>query len=386
MQMDEASAQLQLDLRHAVQQALATRRPLLHRLNSGSSWFLQIPRPHTATRRGARFYYNILIDPDFPVAASPRRKRDLVAITCVAKLEELARELEILASGLRLGYGRQSNVAAEKDIGKIETFLDAIVVSKGHVDAQNLLPLHPDAPVLIPGELYHQVTNLEHFRTVTAIPNFGLQGDRDWRGTSIPPLPDWLGVGVLPHAKDNAYQDSTLVITFNNRHQGHNFKLSGTSTRPNLKTKHLAIEPDEAEEHCEAIILSSSVLEASSIRSIVFADPALQCLAYIHSIHPEHVETSSCSDRALKPDTVRSLQAKYWIRAAERLNLATYERNGGFWAWLLQLKESMLRGPKDEHRANKRRRLSDCHDDERSIESSEMDFVELRAGESRVLH
>lgn len=46
----------------------------------------------------------------------------------------------------------------------------------------------------------------------------------------------------------------------------------------------------------------------------------------------------------------------------------------------------MLRRPKDEHRANKRRRLSDCHDDERSIESSKMDFVELRAGESRVLH
>jgi hypothetical protein len=111
--MDEPSIQLQLDLSRAVQHELAACRPLLHRLQGGS-WVLQIPRPKRAVSHGARFYYNILVDPCFVKQTNlsngwfsqPSHTSDHLQTTIA--LEELLRNLEILANDLRPESSRKS--------------------------------------------------------------------------------------------------------------------------------------------------------------------------------------------------------------------------------------------------------------------------------------
>jgi len=390
LQMDEASAQLQLDLRHAVQEALATRRPLLHRLNTGPSWLLQIPRPESAVRRGARFYYNILIDPDFATSTSLAITGDIPLVGCVAELEELARELEILASCLRLGHARRSNAAVEQDYGKLETLLDAVFITRCQHDVHGLLAIHPDVPILALQPLHKQVTELAHFRTVTDVPIFGLHGDRDWRSTSIPPLPDWMGIGMLPPSKDGTDRDDTLVIAFNNGHQDHASKPATTCRTKIRAERHAAIQPDETEEYGEAIVLATHAPEASAIRPIVFADPPLRCLAHIHRPRPKHDGLAPCckAERLadLDLDTLRYLKAEYWIHAAGGLELVQPEVDDGFWAWLLQFKQNVLRGHEDSNEAQKPRRSLDGKHEQTPAVRSGVAFVELQAGESRVLH
>ena len=137
MAMDEPSAQLLLDLRQDVQSALSTRRPILHHLNADTSWFLQIPRPEVAVQKSGRLYFNILIDPwlvggqsDVASWFSQQFHATQSAVQSMGALEELARELEILAGGLRLGSGRKTNA---EDGGQLETFIDAVAVSHEYV-------------------------------------------------------------------------------------------------------------------------------------------------------------------------------------------------------------------------------------------------------------
>src|ERR1700761_4170754 len=129
MALDEPSAQLYLDIRESTQTALASRRPIIHHLNADSSWLLQIPRPESAVRNGSRVYYNILIDPwlsgsqsDVASWFSQQFHASQSALQTIAEVEELTREVEILASGLRLGDGRKSNGAVTHDQGETNSF------------------------------------------------------------------------------------------------------------------------------------------------------------------------------------------------------------------------------------------------------------------------
>lgn len=152
--MDAPSAQLHLEIRDAVVRALATRRPILHHLNADTSWLLQIPRPASAIKHGSRIYYNILIDPwlqgpqsDVARWFSQQWHAVESAVKSIAEVEELARQVEILAGGLRLGKGRTSSLVAGSDI---ETFIDAVAVSHeftDHCHKETLLEVHPDVPV-----------------------------------------------------------------------------------------------------------------------------------------------------------------------------------------------------------------------------------------------
>lgn len=151
---DAPSAQLHLEIRDQVVRSLATRRPILHHLNADTSWLLQIPRPASAIKHGSRIYYNILIDPwlqgpqsDVARWFSQQWHATESALQSIAEVEELARQIEILAGGLRLGRGRITNLQAGADI---ETFVDAVAISHeftDHCHKETLLEIHPDVPV-----------------------------------------------------------------------------------------------------------------------------------------------------------------------------------------------------------------------------------------------
>lgn len=156
--MDAPSAQLHQELRAAVTSALSTRRPILHHLSADTAWLLQIPRPQQATRRGGRLYFNILIDPwlsgtqtDVSSWLSKQWHAVKPGVPSIAAVEELIREIEILASGLRLGKERKSNVQEVEENGEIQTLIDAVAISHeftDHCHRETLLQVHQDVPVL----------------------------------------------------------------------------------------------------------------------------------------------------------------------------------------------------------------------------------------------
>ena len=130
--VDDASRQLQSDLRSAVQDALSSRRPVIHHLNADTSWLLQIPRPANAVKRGARFYYNILIDPwlqggqsDVASWFSQQFHATPSAVQSIAALDELISESEILVSSLRSGLrsslGHKATFDIEEELGNEKT-------------------------------------------------------------------------------------------------------------------------------------------------------------------------------------------------------------------------------------------------------------------------
>lgn len=155
--MDEPSAQLHQDLRAATSEALSSRRPLLTHLSADTAWLLSVPRPEHATRRGGRVYYNLLIDPwlsgtQVDVTRWLSKQWHVVEprLPSIAAVEEMLREIEILASGLRLGKGRESNSNEIEEHGAVETFIDAVAISHeftDHCHQQTLLNVHADVPV-----------------------------------------------------------------------------------------------------------------------------------------------------------------------------------------------------------------------------------------------
>ena len=70
------------------------------------------------------------------------------AVKTIAEVEEVARQIEIMAGGLRLGRKmRTSNLGVAPGV---ETFIDAVAISHeftDHCHKDTLLEVHPDVPV-----------------------------------------------------------------------------------------------------------------------------------------------------------------------------------------------------------------------------------------------
>ncbi|KAI6915108.1 hypothetical protein KC334_g212 [Hortaea werneckii] len=409
---DEVSAQLHHDLRHAVQSALATRRPLLHHLNADTSWLLQIPRPDSAVRNGARFYFNILLDPwlrggqsDLASWFSQQWHVEKSAVGSIAQLEELAREMEILASGLRLGQGRKTNAAIEAASGPDETFIDAVAVSHeftDHCHKETLLEVHPDVPVFAIHEAARLIQSWHHFRTVITINNFGTEGETDWRGSSVPPLPDWIGISRLLQTDDVLNYHSALMIAFNYQsHQLHKttpLPPTTPNTRLTRKRHHAPITPNEDEESAEAILYTPHGISSGDLSLIPSASPPIHTLAFLHGLHNVRVSTAT-GRTALQSNlgahnglkAQRILNAKYWIGTHDGV-----KRGGGLVAWFLQ-RESLTLGNALEEERRRRRKGREGRggsamqgrggeDLDETVDSFEgVNWVDLQNGESKVL-
>lgn len=406
MALDEPSAQLLLDLRASIQETLATRRPLLHHLNADSSWLLQIPRPESAIRHGARVYFNILLDPWFSgpqsdVASwfSQQFHQTPSAVQTVAELEELAREVEILASGLRLGAKRKSNAEIEREgDGPGDSFVDAVAISHeftDHCHKDTLLELHKDVPIFAVRQAAKLVQGWGHFRTVITISEFGAGWGSDWRSTSVPPLPDWVGISRLRSTEDVLDYHSALMITWNNRHRNRVSKLAQTKG-PNgaEKRHHAAIETNEDEESAEALIYTPHGIHYDSVAPISTASPRIDPLAFLHGLH--NVKISSTFGTALQLNlgshnglkAQRILNAKYWIGTHDEL-----KQGGGFVAWFLQRKVMTIKEALDEESkllASGQKQKESGEDASRETAAvlnafEGCNWLELWNGESRVL-
>jgi len=386
--MDQASTQLQLELRQAVQDALATRRPLLHRLATGPSWLLQLPRPDSAIRRGARLYYNILIDPSSPSRTGP--DDCVTGLThCVRSAEDIALELESLACQSLHPDPCRHVVATEDRSSQVETLLDLVLLRQDQSDPRTWVTIHPDVPVLTSRELMGHVESLLHFRTVALVPSFGLNGERDWQATSIPPLPDWIGISTLPRPEQGQQHIEPFVIIFNN----------GQSVRAGYPAKgkcHDAISLKEYKHNdaelgggcSEAIILTSRALEVGTVRPVAFADPALRCLACLYdplprsSLAASHEPSSNFQPSA---DALRILNPWYQMQGTVYQKPTPGRAEGSLWTWLQQWKHKLLGASVAPNADDRMQKSSNGVFNDTSPVDEVTAIVELPTGESRLL-
>lgn len=398
MALDEPSAQLHRELRDAQKRDFATSRPVIHHLNADTSWLLQVPRPENAIRRGARFYYNILIDPWFrggqsDVASwfSQQFHATPSAVQSAAELEDLILETEILAAGLWTGGGRRTTIDVAAELGREETLIDAVAVSHeftDHCHKETLLELHKEIPVFAIREAARLIDSWKHFRSVNIVDVFGESGDTDWRSTSTPPLPQWIGISRLLQTDDVLNYHAALMFAFNNRHGNGKVKLAKLSG--SRKRQHATIEPNEDEESAEAVIYTPHGLHSGDLAIIPSAQPPISTLAFLHGLHNVRVGTAS-GRTALQSNlgahnglkAQRLLKANYWIGTHDEV-----KKGGGLVAWFLQRDVLTLKDALEQekrHRQNGAGGEADGDFGELVGVFDNTNWLDLKNGESRIL-
>jgi len=353
--MDDPSVQLQLDLGCAVQHELARRRPLLHRLHA-SSWLLQIPRPANAVRHGSRFFYNILVDPCLPRHHSTpdgwfsRPSPTQCHRQTITELDELLRNLELLASKINTESDRKGNVMDEDDLSRLNTLVDAVAVTSVDKACEEALRgIHPDVPVFAAHEAIPRIAGLEHFRILDSIVHFGESGCRDWRSTTaIAGLPEWVGMSLLPRQDEASDGAPALLIAFNNHHYN---RIANRAEPKGLhggrQKRHAAVLPDDEEDSAEAVLFTSRSEVESDTALTSRADPPIHMLAVVQS--------SRTSDVGLSGGRINEGASRYKAPATYCISErnVVVEKGAGFLAWLIaKAKFTSSNEKKEEPRAS----------------------------------
>ncbi|KAL1618224.1 hypothetical protein SLS56_010657 [Neofusicoccum ribis] len=391
--MDPPSAQLHQEVRDAVTRELGHRRPLLHHLNADSSWLLQIPRPVAATKRGGRFFFNVLIDPwlsggqsDVAKWFSQQWHRFESATKSIAEVEQLAREVETLASGLRLGKERQPNFA---DAGAdTHTFIDAVAISHeftDHCHRETLEELDRYVPVFATERAVSLIRSWNHFHHVEIIPVFARENP-DWRGASIPPLPEWLSISRLVESSDALYYHSALIFAFNIPSQA----PTTPSTRSSRSLPNGWIPSSDSSDAAECVIYTPHGVRPEALEPIVHASPSLSVLALIHGLHDVAIDSGFWWEQARPLQQLnlggynglqvqRLLGAKYWIGTHDEVKTGL-----GLVSWFLARKvisvEQALRAEKDRLLEQ-----GEMEDEKMDRMLDDVRFEDIGNGESRLL-
>ncbi|GAB7366545.1 hypothetical protein MBLNU230_g8532t1 [Neophaeotheca triangularis] len=385
--MDEPSLQLHASINQSLRASLSTRRPVLHHLNADTSWLLQIPRPINAVKHGSRHFYNILIDPwlsggqsDVAKWFSQQFHASESAVKSIKEVEELAWGIESLVEESQRFNRNPRNGTEEDDDNDNHTNspIDLVVISHeftDHCHKDTLLEVHPDVPVVATTQAAKLITRWSHFRTVLTTPVFSPATDqRDWRSTSHPPLPDWLGVARLVAQNDALDYHSAILVTFN------------TCTQPSDP------ETAEAEAEAEALLYTPHGIPHGALASLPLAQPPIHTLAFLHGLHDISIGSAQQlnlgAHNGLKAQ--RLLEARYWIGTHDEV-----KRGGGLVAWFLRRRVVGLGEAVAMERERGGRKDGDGDVGEESGEDGEerrvwrsfdgVNWVELRNGESRVL-
>lgn len=238
-------------------------------------------------------------------------------------------------------------------------------------------------PVFAIKEAADLIRSWKHFRTVVTVDLFGANGDTDWRSTSIPPLPDWIGISRLLQKEDVLNYHAALMITFN---------IKSKFTKSNgLVNKRKQQQPSsymaDQEDSAEAIVYTPHGMFSSDLHLITNASPPIRTLAFLHGMHNVRVGTAS-GRTALQSNlgahnglkAQRLLNAKYWISTHDEI-----KKGGGLVSWFLQRDEISLKDALDLERAERQT------GEERILDNQTLDafegtnWYELANGESRIL-
>ena len=381
--MDDPSIQLQLDLDRAVRHELARRRPLLHRLHA-SSWLLQIPRPANAVRHGSRFYYNILVDPCLPKQPHTpdgwfsRSSYSHSHQQTITALEELLKDLEVLASNIHAGNDRKSSVADRDDLSRLDTLVDAVAVTTANKTSEEALrEIHPDVPVFASHEAIQSIAGLQHFRSLEPMTQFGESGCRDWRSTTaVAGMPEWVGMSLLPRQDDESDSSPELLIAFNNHLYNRVTKRAESkSSHASRQKRYAASMADDTVDAAEAVLFTSRRVFKSDSVLTSRKDPPIHMLAVVQSCADPEVDMNG---RIHEGEARHETTARYCI--SER-NVVVVEKGVGFLAWLIA-KAKFTSNNKQQQKEPRAFETGHVGIEE---ETGISDWIALGTGESKVL-
>ncbi|KAH9842129.1 Beta-lactamase superfamily domain [Teratosphaeria destructans] len=373
--MDEASLQLHHELRKSLQDELSSRRPLVHDLHQ--TWLIQVPRPASSVRNGARFYYNLLIlkwlQPTGAIDDSPVEWR-----TLITGIEALAEDLRTKAS-----QGRRSNVTVNGH-GEQDSLVDAVIVTASDVSRKTLSCIHPDVPIFTNAQAAQQIDGWHCFRNVIVIREFEPHaGVLDWTSSSLL-LPEWLGINWI--SQDDTH--AALMVTFSSKQGSAHAELanSAITSRTRRKEQCAIMELDDDDESAEAIIYVPSSVGHKGLEVVTSASPPIRTLALIYD--PSH-KVLSLPSKLQGPDIVhaqRDLKARYWISSKAKI-----EQRNGFLSWFAPQKEMLTpKGLLDrllDHKRTRCEQTRECHAavDETLDAFQDVEWLDFTIGTSRIL-
>jgi hypothetical protein len=299
------------------------------------------------------------------------------AVKSVAEVDELARQVEVLAGGIRMGK-RKMNIAATAEL---ETFIDAVAISHeftDHCHKDTLLEVHRDVPVFATEQAANLISGWNHFRMVVTTPTF--KDNADWHDYSLSPLPSWLSISRLTASKDALFYHSALLITF----ATHPFLSHATPK----KRSSLSIYGDGTEdvplntqtEAAECVIYTPHGIPHTALTPIATAEPPLHTLAFLHGLHDVSISAAQQLNLGAKNGLLaqKILRAKYWVATHDEV-----KKGGGFISWWLRRKAWTLEDALREARAEMDG--EDTHMGGHGDVFEDVRFQDMANGESRIL-
>ncbi|ETI19827.1 hypothetical protein G647_08841 [Cladophialophora carrionii CBS 160.54] len=345
----DADATLLRDqLKGSFERANDGKVPVLTHLNDDTSWLLSLAYPDQVSPPKGRSRYNILIDPwlDGPqedVASWFSKQWHL--------MESSVRTIDALNAVLCDAERSESQSTTEAG-RKGCSFIDAIAISHeftDHCHQATLLEVDRAVPVIATTKAAQLIRTWHHFDTVMEMPNFTT--GTNWRTTSIPPLPSWIGISRLVTNSDALYYHSAVMIC--------------------------AQRPDCSAEAVDALIYTPHGVEASTLSVVATASPPVDVLALLHGLHDVSIKWSKQLNlgaiNAVKAQ--KMLHAKYWIGTHDE-----QKRGSGLIALLLQRKIITVQEAIDRVQAAEKEESGDA-----SATIEDMTCVELKNGESMTL-
>ena len=238
-----------------------------------------------------------------------------------------------------------------------KTLIDAVAIShefSDHCHQGTLLEIDPTVPVFATEKAAELITSWNHFQNVITTPALSRQ-QSDWRRTSVPPLPDWVGISRIVTAGNQLYYHSALCITF----RGHAY----------AKQQH---------EEAEAILYSPHGIVANDLRHLPDAKPKISTLALLHGLHDVGIsglkQLNLGAHNGLQAQ--RICKARYWVGTHDEV-----KRPGGILAPFLRRSVINIQEAIDKEREH-----TGCIPDSSMLAAAQdVNFADLRSGESLLL-
>lgn len=233
------------------------------------------------------------------------------------------------------------------------------------------------------------IQSWNHFRSVQTVPYFS--ENPDWRASSLPPLPEWLGISRLVTSGDLGYFHSALLFTFNSN-MGSPAPPASTPKKQRSRARSAWQEDDEddEDESAEAVIYTPHGIHSSShdLDLVASASPPIRTLAFLHGL--EYITLGAVplnlgAHNGLQAQ--RILRARYWVGTHDEDKKGT-----GLVGWFLRRKKISVKDAVREER--NRRKLDKTQERVQGLSSptkellgtfDDVNWVDLGNGESLML-
>ena len=344
----DASNQLQGELKDSVANGLSSRRPILTHLNADTTWLLSLPYPEGSGIPAGRQRYNILVDPWF------RGPQSDVAGWFSTQWHKVASSVQSIVELNELLAARETSEDTKNPSNNgssIGSFIDAVVISHeftDHCHQTTLEEVSPSVPVFATTKAAELIRSWQHFNKVYDTASFGEK--TDWRTTSAPPLPRWLGIARLITPGDALYYHSAIVICF------------------------------QISEICESVIYTPHGVEATSFSTMLSAKPFVQNLALLHGLHDVSIWLTKQLNLGgfNAVEAARLLKSRYWIGTHDEV-----KKGGGVLAPFLRRKAWSLSDVWSKENLNGKKKMSSVLTEQDKPKNPA--YVDLGSGESLVL-